>query len=47
MKIKWTPSPTASHLLPGGKTPLKNTKSVVKKTPYRETPMFENSENHL
>ena len=46
MRIKWTPSPKASHLLPVGKNTFKK-HQLVKKTPYRETPIFENSENHL
>ena len=47
MRIKWTPSPKASHLLPGEKTTLKKHQLRCQKTPYRETPIFENSENHL
>ena len=42
------PQPKGVAFTPWGKKHLeKNTNSVVKKTPYRETPIFENSENHL
>ena len=40
MRIKWTPSPKASHLLPGGKNTFKKTPTPLSKKHHIEKHQF-------